>query len=127
MQKLAFFRKGDIVIIAALVLLVLLLTLPVSAKEPAALAIIYKDGEVYREIKLSEANDYEEINLGGPYHIKIEVSEGKIRFSHSDCPDQVCIASGWLSSPGEYAACLPARCAISIKGQVAEGVDFVAN
>lgn len=39
--------------------------------------------------------------------VQLEVAEQAIRFLHSDCPDQICIHSGWLNRTGNVAACLP--------------------
>ncbi len=33
--------------------------------------------------------------------------DGSIRFEESDCPRKLCIRSGRLNNPGQFAACLP--------------------
>lgn len=37
----------------------------------------------------------------------VEIKDGKIRVSEADCPDKVCVRSGWLSSSGMPIVCLP--------------------
>jgi hypothetical protein len=37
----------------------------------------------------------------------LEVADSKARVISSDCPDQVCVNSGWISECGHIAACLP--------------------
>ncbi len=42
-----------------------------------------------------------------PQVILVLDGQGGIRFGESDCPDQICVHSGVLSKPGQFAACLP--------------------
>jgi hypothetical protein len=54
---------------------------------------------------LSEERD---VVLKGPVgksHIHIE--KDSARFVHSDCPDGLCVQSGTVERPGDWAACLP--------------------
>jgi len=48
----------------------------------------------------------------------------------SDCPDRVCVKSGRIKRPGEFAACVPNRFLIVIEGTAesskGEDVDLVA-
>ena len=55
----------------------------------------------------------------------IRVEKGRIRFVDADCPDFVCVNSGWLSQPGDIAVCLPHKLSIHIEGQNNE-VDQIA-
>lgn len=40
-------------------------------------------------------------------NIEFEVRGGQIAFIRSDCPDQICVHTGFLSRSGRMAACLP--------------------
>jgi len=53
---------------------------------------------------LDENTTFSTLNMP---NVIFEVSDGRIAFIHSDCPDQVCIHAGWLIHPGQTAACLP--------------------
>ena len=53
----------------------------------------------------------------------IEISNGEARFTHSDCPDELCVQSGPISEPGEWAACLPNEVIISTRGGESGEVD----
>ncbi|MDR2883927.1 MAG: NusG domain II-containing protein [Deferribacteraceae bacterium] len=44
----------------------------------------------------------------------VEVEEDRARVISSDCPDKICVASGWVSECGQTAACLPNRVAITV-------------
>ena len=47
----------------------------------------------------------------------IEVRNGRTRFVRSPCTTKVCVHSGWLTSDGEFAACLPNRISLTLVGQ----------
>ncbi|NLY89759.1 MAG: NusG domain II-containing protein [Firmicutes bacterium] len=52
---------------------------------------------------------------GGPAFL--EVKEGAVRLCRGDkpfCPREVCLATGWIKSPGETIVCVPNRLAIQI-------------
>ena len=40
-------------------------------------------------------------------NVMFEVRDGQIAFIKADCPDQVCVNTGFLSRPSQTAACLP--------------------
>ena len=49
-------------------------------------------------------------------HVVFEVRDGQIAFVKSDCPDQVCVRTGFLSRSGQMAACLPNKMLLYIQG-----------
>lgn len=38
---------------------------------------------------------------------EIELASGRVRFVDAPCRNRVCIAAGWLSTGGDFAACAP--------------------
>jgi len=79
---------------------------------------IYTDGQLYRKISLSEASN-EEIkvpNKDGHYNV-VEIEKGRARIKESDCPNQMCVKTGWISQPGQIAVCVPNKFNIVIKGK----------
>ena len=82
-----------------------------------ATAQIIKDGTVVREIKLADVQNRIEIKLEGKQNIFITAERGRIHFEEADCPDQVCVRTGWLSKPGQTAACVPGGILIKITGE----------
>ena len=58
--------------------------------------------------------------------LTLEVTDGRIRFRQSGCPDKICVHSGWLSKKGQTAACLPAGVSVRIEGGGGE-LDAVAG
>ena len=56
----------------------------------------------------------------------IEIKQGKARFIHSSCRNQLCVFHGWLSVAGDSTACLPNRISISLKGTISD-YDAIAG
>lgn len=68
---------------------------------------IIQDGTVLYCIDLAEADDQTiEVEYEGRVNI-IQIENGQIRVSDADCPDQICVHMGWLSSGGIPIVCLP--------------------
>lgn len=81
-------------------------------------ATIQVDGKVVRELRLDTAADEVfsiEEQTGLP--IEFEVRDHAIRFLHSDCPDKICINSGFLRRDMDIASCLPNRAVLSVASQ----------
>jgi Protein of unknown function (DUF1312). len=89
-------------------------------------AVIKVGNEIYREIPASRMQGHDTFTVKTPagYNV-IEVSTGRIRVKDADCPDKICVRTGWIDKPGEVIVCLPHKLVIQIIGQPA-GVDSVA-
>ena len=87
----------------------------VTRSEDAPLiARIEQDGETFQELNLKNVTEKENIRLNNDLNVIIEVEPERIRFLESDCPDNICINTGWLSQEGDNAVCLPARTVVTI-------------
>lgn len=51
----------------------------------------------------------------GKLPVTLEVSEGRIRFVDSQCPDHICEGYGWLSKEHDQAVCMPAGVVVSVE------------
>jgi len=67
--------------------------------------IIYR-GEVVQIINLYSSGLFSIEQL--PY-VEFEVRDSAVAFIRSNCPDQICVNTGWLRISGDFAACLPNR------------------
>ena len=69
--------------------------------------LIRRDGEVLYSLDLSkEKNRTFVIPYGGSSNT-IEIRDGRIRVMEAECPDKVCVRTGWLSSSAIPIVCLP--------------------
>lgn len=53
----------------------------------------------------------------------IEISNHRVRVVSSPCKDKICILAGWLSSNGQWTACLPNRVFVRVEGAPDRSVD----
>ncbi|MDW8799543.1 NusG domain II-containing protein [Clostridium sp. A1-XYC3] len=116
-------KKGDkiaAVLIAALIMISIVgvFSYKQYVKSSHPVAVIKQDGKVIKTIDLSSSKGKQQFKIPydeNNYNI-VEVESGKIRFIDADCPDKVCVKTGWISKPGESAVCLPHKTIINIEG-----------
>lgn len=76
-------------------------------------AVISVDGKTVETITLS--------SISGTYEIDeakgavIEMKDGEICVNSSDCPDKICVNTGYISKKGERIVCLPKKLIIEIE------------
>lgn len=120
-------RYGDfIVIVMIIIVAVLFVVLFYENNTNEKIAIISQNDIVLDRIELDKISERYVITYSGKYPGIIEVNNGKIRFSHADCPDQVCVNTGWIDKPGQIAVCLPAGVIIKIEGAQTD-VDIIVR
>lgn len=119
------FRRGDllaILLVVAMTVMTAVFFLPKNTSSQNAVVQIYQDGELVKEISLGEDQT---IRLTGTYRNTIEIRDGKVAVTETDCPGADCAHSGWISSVGRSIVCLPNRVEIRIVGDAE--VDFVVR
>lgn len=119
-------RRGDLLVAGAVLLLALglLLGTRLFAKPGAAAVVTTAQGS----FTLPLGQDATRALTGkGGIRVTLEVAGGRVRFAASDCPDKVCVHSGWLSRSGQTAACVPAGIAVRVTGGEAAGIDAVVQ
>lgn len=89
---------------------------------------IYSDGELLREIDLSEVAE--------PYTFKVEhgdgfneilVERGRIRVSFADCPDRCCVDYGWYYGGASPVVCVPHKLVIKAVNSQKDDFDIVTG
>lgn len=63
------------------------------------------------------ANEVFSIEQSTGLPIEFEIKDHAIRFLHSDCPDKVCVNSGYQSRDMDIASCLPNRTVLSVQSR----------
>lgn len=81
------------------------------------IACVYQDGQLIRQIHLDTVTSPYEFTVtwknGGENTITVE--PGRICVSHADCPDQICVRTGWLQDGRTPIVCLPNHLSIRIE------------
>ena len=120
-------KWGDTIIFASIAIIIIAMFVLGTTKksEGTMIAQISLHDELLYEINLDDLDGSREI-LFHDGDVKIIAHQGKIRFEKSDCTDLICVYTGWISRPGQIAACLPNRILIKIVGE-SEEVDVVLH
>ena len=50
----------------------------------------------------------------GGYTLTVEIRDGRARVRETDCPDRVCLHTGWISRKGETVICAPAAVRLTV-------------
>lgn len=113
-----FVTKKDILLIAAAVIVCLLLFAVKYAvsRSTSCTAVIYKNGEIYRTVDLSEVKTSYTIDLHTDPDAVLLVEPGAISYKTAKCRDKICVKTGKLTRPGQAASCLPSKTTVIIKG-----------
>ena len=119
------FQKGDcLAILATLLLAAVVFSLFLPGKsEEAAVAEIYLDGRLIRQVPLDTEAEFA---LSGDYTNTVTVRDGKIGITASDCPGGDCVHSGFIGTSGRSVVCLPNRLEIRVVSSAGD-VDFVVG
>ena len=120
-------KLGDIVIalvVAAVAVVLLLSALP--GGDGSLVAVITVDGQETERIELSADMEPVVVTLE-EVGVVITAQDGKVAFTYSDCPDQTCIHTGWLSAAGDIAVCIPNEVIVKIEGVPDSDIDVVAE
>jgi hypothetical protein len=90
-------------------------------------AQISREGRLVATIPLRPGYS-QEIRLGGAEHFNVVVAaDGRVRVREADCPDQICVRTGWVSVAPQQIVCLPYRTVIKIVAKNASDVDDIAR
>ena len=74
-----------------------------------------RDGVLLEEIDLDKVEEPRSFVLeDGSGTNTVQMEKGRIRILEADCPDQVCVNQGWISSGAVPIICLPHRLIIEI-------------
>lgn len=97
---------------------------PVSGQQYAEITV---DGKLVKKAAL-RAGYREEFRVGGADHYNsIEIDGDKIRVREADCPDQVCVASGWIRTAPQQIVCLPWKIVIKVVSAAPAEYDDIAR
>ncbi len=116
-------ERGDFLLLLATVFVAVILFLwtwsanwirRISPKGNQLVAKVERAGKTIAEIDLNSIADTQYIRFDEGIKLTIEVKAGRIRFLDSECPDQICVNTVWLTRKGDVAVCLPAKTVVSI-------------
>jgi hypothetical protein len=123
-------KKGDLWFVFSILAVAAVIYIPTGLLKSTgpdihSIAVIRHNNEIIREIDLDCVNKPYTIEIKGTYKNTILVEKGRIRYLESNCPNRICVKTGWLEKPGDTAVCIPNKTMIKIDGERNE-IDGVA-
>ena len=118
------FRRADILLVFACLLLAAVFFLQSFLSPSDGMAVIEQNGIEVGRYALSQIQKEEILQLPGEIDVQILLEPGAASFLSSDCPDQICVRTGKLTKPGEAAVCLPAGVSLRIVSSQGETNEY---
>lgn len=95
-----------------------------------AVATIARDGAIIDTIDLDAVDEPYTLRLDDKRGVNVvAVEPGRISISEADCPDEICVHTGWIDGPATPIACVPHGLTITVarEGGALDGLDAVAR
>ena len=121
-------KKADIVLIS-LLLIISFIPLALNLVQPAVLtADIKVAGTLKQTVLLTAHQGTDTIHITTPNgHNTIVIKDASIAVTDADCPDKVCVKTGFASQNGDVIACLPHKLIIEVKGgEASRAADVIS-
>ena len=120
------FRIPILIVIAAVILLIAVFC--VRGRPSGHIANVYQDGICIRSVDLSKVKEGYTFTVkdDAGHQNTVEVQPGRIRVASANCPDRICVNTGWLSKGITPIVCMPARLIIRLEYESAaeeSGID----
>jgi len=77
--------------------------------------LVQVDGTTLQKMSLSEAGSTVVKGLHGS--LTVEIREGRVSITRADCPNHVCMKTGWRSRAGEVIVCVPNKTVVRVLGE----------
>jgi hypothetical protein len=112
------FRRGDAILSLALIVCAIGIAVGLAMQPPPEEAVVAVAGETPLRYALRAEAPATSLPVdAGGYHLLIQIDGLRARILQSDCPDQVCVRTGWLTRAGQAAVCVPARVTLRMEGR----------
>ena len=85
------------------------------------IALIYQSNRLLEKVRLEKDSVITFLNG----RMQIEVRNGKIRVARSDCPQHICMNTGWIQNSGQAIICTPNQLVIEIEPAGPSVIDAV--
>lgn len=124
MNKGVLIKKSEALVLAVILAACLIVYLAVGAGGRGRYAELLHNNSLVLRLSLDEDRQLQPPGFPG---VTLEVKNGAACFKASDCPDKVCVHTGYISHPGQSAVCLPNRLTLRIVGKGEKAADTYTN
>lgn len=113
MNERKLLKKSDLLVllVIAAVAAVCFFAVRVPAVSGKTVCRVLYDGRPVKTVSLDTNGAFK---IAEAPLMEFEVRDGKIAATHSDCPDKVCVRTGFIGHAGQKIVCLPNRVTVSI-------------
>ncbi|MCQ2477086.1 MAG: NusG domain II-containing protein [Clostridia bacterium] len=118
------FRKADMIIILAVLLIAGVFLLWQYSSGDNLRAVITVDGKIVETLDLDKVTGKKVIVPDTSPKVKIVAEKGSIRFDEAECRDKLCVSRGKLYRKGDTAVCLPSKTVITITGGSVDAMTY---
>ena len=118
------FRKADIIIILAVLVIAGVFLLWQYSSADNLRAVITVDGKTVGTLDLGKITGEKVIIPDTSPKVKIVAEKGSIRFDEAECRDKICVSRGKLYRKGDTAVCLPSKTVITITGGSVDAMTY---
>ena len=84
-------------------------------RAPGNKVLIEIEGKVVRELDLARDAAPIRFETEHGYNV-VEIRDGQVRVSDADCPDHICVHTGWRRHVGQVIVCMPHYFVVRIMG-----------
>lgn len=110
-------KKGDIIILAALLCIAALIFCALHFLTPGGDNVrIEVASKTVATLPLDEDATYN-VEIGGKVTNTVEIKDNQVEVTYADCPDKICKNHRAISKSGESIICLPNKVVVSIEGK----------
>ena len=110
-------HKNDILLILAVLILaggVWIYTL--CTRAAGGEAVVTVDGEEVLRAPLSEPRTYVRQDQSGAVLNTVVIRDGRVCVESANCPDKICVRTGWVQYDGQMIVCLPHKLIVTVVG-----------
>jgi hypothetical protein len=121
-------KRNDIILILTILLSVGVyfgITKYNESKEGDLKAEIYVNKKLYETISLKEEKTIT-INQDGKINV-VHVHDGGVEIEDANCPDKVCVKTGFVNTKSRGIVCIPHTVQVKIVGGDEEKIDIISN
>lgn len=127
-------KKGDLAIILVIFILANIFgyMVTVNKEKVAKTVTIVRDGEILHRYKFDDTYQKSiSLDFEGQHNV-VEIKDGKVIMTESNCHDKICVKTKSISQNGEMIVCLPHKLYVKIEGDEAsepkeDEIDIVVN
>ena len=90
---------------------------------PAEAVLVTQDGQEIDRVPLTKEVQ-NRVYSGKGYTLQVEIQEGSVQVTETDCPGKDCLRTGAIHRPGQRIICLPAGIVMELTGEPSGGADL---